>query len=246
MSSAIKLTLARGVRVLKARVAARIAEPFSGLSFSQEGEDRVLLRLFEQRLDSPGFYVDVGAHHPARFSNTYLFYKGGWHGINLDATPGSMAEFERVRPRDRNLEIAIAESSGTLTLHCFSEPALNTFSEDLAQSYLALPNVRRVATREIACQSLASVLRSEVPTGRSIDFLNVDVEGLDLQVLRSNDWERYRPQIVLVESLETNMSALGDNPSVRFMTSVAYTVVAKTVNTLFFRDDRAARFPHAA
>jgi FkbM family methyltransferase len=184
--------------------------------------------------------VDVGAHHPTRFSNTFLFYKHGWRGINLDATPGSMAEFERRRPLDRNLEIAIAESDGVLTFHCFNEPALNTFSKDLAESYLALPQVRRLATRPIACRTLASVLESELPPGRQIDFLNIDVEGLDLEVLRSNDWERFRPEFVLVESLETELSTLANNPSARFMASVAYSPIAKTVNTLFFRDDRTA------
>jgi len=67
-------------------------------SYSQEGEDMILRRLFEKQLT--GFYVDVGAHHPKRFSNTYFFYKQGWHGINIDAMPGSMKLFEKIRPRD--------------------------------------------------------------------------------------------------------------------------------------------------
>lgn len=72
----------------------------------------ILSRFFEQK--RTGFYVDVGAHHPTRFSNTYLFYLRGWHGVNVDAMPGSMAEFRRLRPRDLNIEALISSTPGEL------------------------------------------------------------------------------------------------------------------------------------
>ena len=75
-------------------------------SYSIEGEDRIVRALLWQKHDK-GFYVDVGAHHPFRFSNTYLFYTQGWSGINIDATPGSMKAFNKYRPRDINLEVGI-------------------------------------------------------------------------------------------------------------------------------------------
>ena len=59
-----------------------------------------------------GFYVDVGAHHPKRFSNTYFFYKKGWYGINIDATPGIMENFKKMRKRDINLNIGISDTTG--------------------------------------------------------------------------------------------------------------------------------------
>src|SRR4051794_14772116 len=79
-------------------LARNICAEFPKASYSQEGEDMILRRFFEEH--GKGFYVDVGAHHPKRFSNTYSFYKQGWSGINIDAMPGSMARFRRVRPRD--------------------------------------------------------------------------------------------------------------------------------------------------
>ncbi|ETD27688.1 hypothetical protein [Helicobacter canis] len=75
-------------------------------SYSIEGEDRIVRALLWQKHDK-GFYVDVGAHHPFRFSNTYLFYTQGWSGINIDATPGSMKAFNKYRPRDINLEVGV-------------------------------------------------------------------------------------------------------------------------------------------
>ena len=80
-------------------------------SFAQEGEDRVLFSLLfklhgGKHIDN-GFYVDVGAHHPYYLSNTYIFYRQGWRGLNIDAMPGSMALFEKNRPRDINLESGV-------------------------------------------------------------------------------------------------------------------------------------------
>src|SRR5581483_8094739 len=77
------------------------------LVYSQEGEDLLLARLFDGQ--KKGFYVDVGAHHPFRFSNTYLLYLNGWRGINIDAMPGSMAAFRKLRPRDINIECMVSQ-----------------------------------------------------------------------------------------------------------------------------------------
>jgi hypothetical protein len=99
--------------------------PWVNRSWSQEGEDMALRRVFEK--EKIGFYVDVGAHHPKRFSNTYFFYRMGWNGINIDAMPGSMKEFDKYRGRDINLELGVAKQEGILNSYVFNEPALNTF-----------------------------------------------------------------------------------------------------------------------
>ena len=72
------------------------------ICYSQNGEDLILNRFLENKKN--GFYIDIGAHHPIRFSNTYLFYKKGWRGINIDAMPGSMDLFNKIRSRDINIE----------------------------------------------------------------------------------------------------------------------------------------------
>ena len=99
-------------------------------SYSQEGEDMILRRLFEKQ--QTGFYVDVGAHHPKRFSNTYFFYKKGWKGINIDAMPDSMKPFNKIRPRDINIEKPVSDKKQVLTYYAFNEPALNGFSKELS------------------------------------------------------------------------------------------------------------------
>ena len=210
---------------------------FSNYSFSQEGEDMILNRFFENKQN--GFYVDVGAHHPKRFSNTYNFYAKGWTGINIDAMPKSMDVFNIERPNDINLEIAISNQKGELTYYMFNEPALNTFSETEAQKKDGLLNYKIVERKDVKTHPLNEVLDKYLENNQKIDFMTIDVEGLDLEVLETNNWEKYRPTIVLVEDL--NKTPLLDLPFksklYKYMNGNNYTLVAKTFNTLFFKDN---------
>lgn len=177
-------------------------------SFSQEGEDMVLRKEFQDK--STGFYIDIGAYHPQRYSNTYYFYLKGWRGINIDAMPGSMDVFKEKRPKDINIEAAISNSTSLLEYYNFNEPALNTFSPELAASRDGLNNSWITSKIQIQTYSLEEVLDKYLPSNIEIDFLDVDVEGFDFQVLASNNWSKYRPKLVLAEqtgtSIEENLS----------------------------------------
>lgn len=209
-------------------------DPWVNRSWSQEGEDMVLRRVFEGK--KSGFYVDVGAHHPKRFSNTFLFYKRGWRGINIDPMPGSMRLFQKWRPRDTNLELGIAETEGSLNYYVFNEPALNGFVESLSIERDKSASTYRIEkTINIGVLPLAAVFSSHLPENQKIDFLTIDVEGLDFQVIKSNDWSKYRPSFVLVEILKSNLDALSDDPISIFMRKIGYEIYAKQMNTVFFR-----------
>jgi FkbM family methyltransferase len=202
-------------------------------SYSQEGEDLILNRIFTEQLT--GCYVDVGAHHPKKLSNTYLFYKRGWRGVNIDAMPGSMDAFRRVRPKDIKLEIAIAEEPGKMTFYVFNEPAFNTFDKELAYS-------RQTATRRvikeiiIEVDTLKNVLTQHLPYQQTIDFLSIDIEGFDLSALKSNDWGHFRPKIVLSECYGSSLSHLSQDPIVQFLGDQGYEIYAKTANTVVFKE----------
>ena len=201
------------------------------LCYGQDGEDVILDRMLERQ--AVGFYVDVGAHHPVRFSNTYLFYQRGWRGINIDAMPGSMKKFEQLRPRDINIECGVAGNAGKLMYHRFNEPALNTF--DAAEAQLKnKPPYQMIDAVEVSVERLDALLVRHLPARQRIDFLSVDVEGKDEEVLRSNDWSSFRPRFILAETLRTNMLSLGECPVVNFLRSVGYTPVCKAYNTSFF------------
>ncbi len=206
-------------------------------AYAQEGEDVLLQRLLEGK--GQGFYVDVGAHHPRRFSNTYLLYKQGWSGINLDPTPGSMRAFRRQRPRDINLEIAIANHPAMLTFYIFDDPALNTLDETLAQERHATTPFRIVDQKCIPTRRLVDILDEHLPPNQSIDILSVDAEGYDLDVLQSNDWGKYRPQYLLVECLGLTDWQGTTHPVYQWMAGVGYAPVARTLNTTIFQDVRS-------
>jgi FkbM family methyltransferase len=215
-----------------------LADPYMTPSYAQEGEDAVLARLVDDRRD--GFYVDVGAYHPRRFSNTYAFYLRGWRGINIDPDERAIAQFDRKRPGDVNVAIGIASMPGTATLYVFAEPALNTLDERLARERAASPDCPLAGTREVEVRRLDDVLDELLPPGRRIDFLSVDAEGRDLDVLASNDWARFRPALVLAESLGAELleAAVGD-AATAFLRGRGYVAVAKTLHTLVFRDESA-------
>lgn len=203
-------------------------------SYSQEGEDMILRRIFE-KLPS-GFYVDVGAHHPMRFSNTYFFYKAGWHGINIDAMPGSMKLFRKYRPRDINIEAPVSRESKELTYYVFNEPALNGFDYQLSRERDTNNTLYKIErTIKLKTKTLSELLDEHLPTNQKIEFLSIDVEGLDLEVLRSNDWNKYRPEVVLVEVLQSSLSELEVSDVNKFMISHDYEPYAKAVNTIIYK-----------
>lgn len=211
-----------------------IEDGFFNKAYSQEGEDILLSRFFEGKKD--GFYLDIGAHHPFRFSNTYLFYQKGWSGINIDAMPGSMSLFEKHRPRDINIEKAIAEKQEKLPFYIFNEPALNTFDKTNVQKYLLNSNYKIIEKRELEAVPLGLLLENYLPEDKQIDFISIDVEGYDLQVLKSNNWIKFKPLVVLVESLEMeSINEFQKSEIYNFLISRGYLFFAKTVNTCFFK-----------
>lgn len=210
-------------------------------SYSQDGEDMVLRALFESLPKGyRGFFVDVGAHHPVRFSNTYHFYRKGWRGINIDATPGSMRSFGWMRRRDINLELGIGAEKGGLTFYCFDEPALNTLSEEVAQERASGGRYKITKKVEVPVLPLHEVLQQHLPKGTKIDFFSVDVEGMDEMVLRSNDWQIFRPTFILAEDVQFDLNSGNTYGSgvYAFLREQGYEMVAKTPRTLIFKDLR--------
>jgi FkbM family methyltransferase len=199
------------------------------ISFAQEGEDLILARLFEH--DANGLYVDVGAHHPLRFSNTYLLYRRGWRGVNIDAMPGSMTAFERVRPRDINLEIGVTAREEVRDFYIFNEPALNTFDADRAHS-LIRPPYRITSVEKVRCAPLSTILR-EHSIG-AIDLLTIDAEGFDFEVLQTVDWNVAKPRVVLTEHFSRDLVEVTSSELHEYLRARGYRLIAKTFNSLFY------------
>lgn len=168
----------------------------ASLSYSQQSEDLAVLKYFGRRWG--GTYVDIGAFHPSKYSNTKLFYKMGWTGINIEPNPQNFPFFQQQRPRDINLNIAIGTQSEKLTYYSFNNGAVNTFDRKHAEHWAAQPGFVIQKELEIDMLPLRDVLARYIGD-RQIDFMSVDVEGMDLEVLKTNDWQKYRPTLLLVE-----------------------------------------------
>lgn len=208
------------------------------ISHGQNMEDSVLWDLSNRKIG--GFYVDVGAHNPVRFSNTYKLFREGWSGINIDPLPGCMDLFNRLRPNDINLNIGCSKTAGDLMYYAFTEPAYNTFDKNRADTvrdkgYSALKETLVVPVERL------DVILDKYSDNRKIDVLTLDVEKRELDVLESNDWEKYRPRIIVMESLVSaneSLDKIYDDPAVDYLIKRGYIAVAKLANAIFFRDLR--------
>jgi len=178
-------------------------------SFSQFGEDLVIEELTNQLGIQRGFYVDVGAFDPVFYSNTLLLYKRGWSGINIDVEEEKIRRFRRLRPRDCNVVFGVSKvaSRKTFARYSFAGKTRMINSADGR----SIDGDEAVDTFEVQTRPLQSILEDSPFRAKPIDFLNIDCEGADLEVLQGLDFTVYRPRIVVVEvrdmQAEQNISA---------------------------------------
>lgn len=208
-----------------------VRDPQVHVHWGQSGEDAVLIRLFRNRRD--GFYVDIGAHHPRKMSNTYLLHRHfGWSGINVDASTAAIAAFKAERPRDVNLLALVGAGDETVTFTEYrGNAARNTADPERIEMFKG--KALKVKARTVMTpRPLASIL-DEHAGGRRIDLLTVDIEGFDLQALQTNDWDRYRPEVICVEDFDAvtgGPTAISD-----YLGSVEFTRVSHCFDTSIYR-----------
>lgn len=212
-------------------------------SQSQNCEDIILDRLVNSlagNKDNKGLYVDVGAHHPVRFSNTFRFYERGWRGINIDPLPNVMDVFNKYRSRDINLNIGCGEVEGEISYFSFEEPAYNTMDEAMANLYIN--NKVSILKEKIKVKVMPLKRIFSMHLGKNeIDFMDLDVESYELQVLKGNDWNKYRPKIIVMESL---MDVIGDirdvfkDEAVAYLNTQGYRMVSRAFNAVFLVDEK--------
>ncbi len=161
------------------------------ISYAQNYEDVLLQRVFERKDD--GFYVDIGAYHPTIASVTKALYDRGWNGINLE--PGDVfEELRAARPRDVNLRMAVLDRTGEATfLQQDREPGASRVLD-------AEPAADAPLARTVPCDTLENILQKWAP-GRYVDLLKIDAEGAELAIVRSTNWRKLRPRILLIEAV---------------------------------------------
>lgn len=202
--------------------------------YSQYGEDAVVEGLLERVQD--GFFVDVGCFHPRKYNNTYHLYKRGWRGVNIDLDAVKIRGFRLARPRDTSIHCAISDdppTDGRITVYSFGFYTLiQTLSPERAEEFSRKTRLQPAA-QTVPCQTLQAVLDATPYRGRRIDYLSVDCEGHDLQVLRSLDWKMYRPRLVTIEC-EGDFRVVMDSEITLFMRALGYELAAWTPPSLHF------------
>jgi FkbM family methyltransferase len=177
-----------------ARAASRICDGTAALTYSQFGEDRVLPLFLPSK--PTGFYVDVGANHPTRGSNTFWLYKRGWSGLTVEPNLRLSKLHRKIRPRDFQVQSLVSECTAGIEFVEFENDLFSSASPDHAKKWEH--SNRIVSRRTMIPRTLTNIL-DECHCSLNIELLCIDVEGLDLSVLRSLDWAKYHPEVVVVE-----------------------------------------------
>lgn len=208
---------------------------YKKISFSQVGEDIIIKNLFDIKGISRPNYIDIGAHHPIYLNNTALFYKRGCNGINIEPDPELFQKLRKKRKRDINLNIGIMPEKANLDYYVMSAKTLNTFSREVAyrlqneSSY----NIKKIL--KIPVENITTIINNYC-NGVFPDFLSIDTEGYDFDILKSIDYNKSKPKVICVETL----TFVGNEKPkklyniINFLTEMDYILVSDTyINSIF-------------
>ncbi len=175
--------------------------------FAQNFEDILLDRVFQGKPE--GFYIDVGAHDPEHLSVTNLFYQKGWTGINIEPVPISLEKFKNTRPKDINLNMALSNQKGEMIFYMINNDMQASLSSFDKQQVAIISQERNVSYGEIKVkvETLENICE-EYCQDKEIDFLKIDVEGFEWQVISGANFKKFRPKVILVEATKVNSNPI--------------------------------------
>ena len=162
-------------------------------NYAHTEEDLFILKKFKNK---KGFYVDVGCHHPTRLNNCHLLYKNGWNGINIDISELSIKLFNLVRKKDININVAVS----------LKKKKVKFYYDKLISFYISLNKRKELDRyREIDSDTLTNIIDKTRYKDRKIDFLSIDTEGKDFEVLKSLNFKKYDPKYICIEIYSNNI-----------------------------------------
>ncbi|HMO63189.1 MAG TPA: FkbM family methyltransferase [Ferruginibacter sp.] len=221
--------------------------PQAQLGYSQFGEDLIMAHLFHQVDIKQPTYLDIGANEPRYISNTYFFYTRGSRGILIEPNPYLCKKLHQIRPNDIVLHTGIGlneEAEADFYLFPNYANGLSTFSEKEAQHWeqIGMKGIGKIPVEKVIKVPLTpiNVIIEKYFSAKAPNFISLDVEGLDIDILRSFDFNRFRPDVFCVETVgyDENQKAYKIEAILELMLSKDYKIHADTwVNTIFCRKD---------
>jgi FkbM family methyltransferase len=209
------------------------------ISYSQAGEDSILNFLFRDVKISRPKYLDIGANLPDIGNNTYKFYLKGSQGVLVEADATLLPEIRKKRPKDIILNYGISDKNNEyLDFYIFDVNGLNTFNKDEAflREKTGICKITKVV--KVQMKSINEIIGKYFDTFP--DLLSLDIEGMDLQVLKSLDYNRYPIPVICVETCQYSENNIRpkNNHIFEYLGSKGYTVYADTyINSIFVLDN---------
>jgi FkbM family methyltransferase len=208
---------------------------FGKISYSQCGEDCIIEHMFGLRKMAKPSYIDIGAFHPYALSNTAKFHASGSKGINIEPNPDQFRHFVIHRKGDVNLNMGVGIENGTLSYYKMNNPTMNTFDRDSAAELVEKHGFTIIEEIKMPVKNIRDIIK-DYAGNQFPDFLSLDVEGLDEQILSQIDYVNNYPKIICVETIEYTHDGTGrkNQRLIDFLLSKNYMIYADTyINSIF-------------
>ena len=196
--------------------------------YSQFGEDKILYEIISKKLKK-GFYVDVGCFHPKKYSNTYMLYKRGWRGVNIDMEKDKIETFDIARPIDFNFLGAVSDKIEKVKI--FRNQKFGV-SSTLNKNMINKENI--IDESVIETCTLDYILNLSPFKNKEIDLLNIDTEGNDLRVLKSLNFNIYKPKIIIIETHLKDIDKILVSEPYKFLINKNYKLSSWNIYSLIF------------
>ena len=196
-------------------------------TYSMDGEDLVILDYFKNKKE--GFYVDVGCYHPIHRNNTFLLYKKGWKGMNIDIHSFSIELFNYLRPKDLNYNFAVSDKIELINMY-FQKELSQLSTIDYNQAKKSLQG--QIKEKKIQAYTLDEIFKFSNLDGKKIDLLDIDVEGADFKVLKSLSFEKFQPELICVEVHDKNLK---ESETFKLLNNLDYELIWSGVFSHIFK-----------
>lgn len=198
---------------------------FASIGFSMDGEDALLRQIFKRQLAAgkPGRYVDIGCAAPVFISNTYLLYAMGWRGLGIDANPKWAGLWAEARPGDVFENLGVGQTPGTA--YWFEYPKNIGMSRIAAEDVAPGPEYKSPGV-PVRIERLDSLFARHFKDG-GIDVLSIDIEGAETDALKSNDWSRWRPGVIVMEAHDFAFDRPRETPAIAYLYEQGYALTDK-------------------